>query len=207
MKAALERIERTSPDFETRYEVALTWLRRWQAELAEIAGNLDQADEFYRQAIDKAPNNIVTKLAYADFLIQRSDCESVVDMFPDRLRENRVLLRVAIAAKKTGQVELANQYIQELTSRFEAMRQRGDHPDREIVARFYLDLVDKPKLALKEALANWEKRKRLDDSRLVLRSALAADRPWDALEVKRFLRKARTEDVISQRLISELESQ
>ena len=206
-KTALEEIERISPDFETRFAVALTWLRRWQAELAKITGNSDQADKFYRQGIDEDPTSVVIKLAYADFLIQRGDCESVIDMFPDQLKEIRVLLRVAIAARKTGHVELANQYTEKLTAHFDAMRQRGDGRDQGIAARYYLDLLDKPKLALEEALANWEKRKGLDDSQLVLRAALAAGQPWDAREVKRFLRTARTEDVISQRLISELESQ
>ena len=130
----------------------------------------------------------------------------VVDLLKDHSDQDAVLLKMAIAAKLLGEKSKSEEYTRELTARIDAIRRRGDYPDQRISARYYLDLISKPKLALRDALANWENRKELEDSRLVLRAALAAKRPTDALPVKRFLRVARTEDVISQRLISELES-
>jgi tetratricopeptide (TPR) repeat protein len=205
-KDAQEAIELLQPRIESEIPEVIPWLRMTHAQMAELLGNMDQADELFRQAIDEAPDKGFIKQAYADFLINVDRPEPVIDMLQDDLDNNEDLLRVAIAVKRTGDKERAEQLTQELTRRFEAVRRRGDRPNRRIAAGYYLDLMDEPDLALQEALGNWEIRKDLVDSRLVLRSALAAERPRDAVFVKKFLHKARTEDVTMQRLILQLES-
>ncbi|KAA1260167.1 hypothetical protein LF1_27060 [Rubripirellula obstinata] len=206
-KDALAAIEMISPDIESQHQFAITWLSITRANIAEIIGNTDQAERFYQAGLVNDPDHLDLKLAYADFLINQKRCETVGDLLKDHGDRNAVLLRVAIAAKVTGDEVVASQYTEKLTERLEAVRQRGDHPDRRISARCYLDLTNQPELALREALANWEVRRELEDSRLVLRAAVAAESPGDVREVKRFLRVARTEDVISEQLISQLESQ
>lgn len=205
-KDALAAIESIEPDIKSNHQVATTWLNMTRAKIAEALGNVDQADGFYREGLKHNPDRFTLKKAYADFLIAQERGDMVVDLLKDHSDQDAVLLKMAIAAKLLGEKSKSEEYTRELTARIDAIRRRGDYPDQRISARYYLDLISKPKLALRDALANWENRKELEDSRLVLRAALAAKRPTDALPVKRFLRVARTEDVISQRLISELES-
>lgn len=205
-KAASE-LEQLSPEFESKFPATMTWVRMTQAELAEIQGQLDDAEGFYRIAMEDPRPSLSLKRAFADLLIKLGKNDEAIKLVENDLADEGALLMAAIAAKNIGDQARSSSWTKQLENRFEETRQRGDQPHGRFVARCLLDLVNDPDAALKEASKNWRQQKELVDSRLVLRAAIAAGRADRATPTIEFLREHQTEDAMALRLIAKLEAQ
>ena len=202
---ALATLERLIPKIETDFPATMTWVWMTQAETSEILGRDEDAIKFYKAALKASPRSFSVKRAFSNLLISQGSFDEVLALVEHDLVDDGCLLMAALAARGAGQTEKADLWADQLKHRFDETRQRGDQPHRRFVARYYLDLANSPKLALSESLENWENQKELVDARLVLRSAIAAERPESAQRVIGFLRECKCQDAASAQLISELE--
>ena len=93
-----------------------------------------------------------------------------------------LLLRRVQAARRSGASD-ATAEADALGQRFDALRARGDRVHMREEARFVLELLGRPDDALALALDNWRVQKEPLDARIVLETALAANRPEAAREI------------------------
>jgi len=152
-------------------------LRLWAltrlAETEERRGDAASAERAYRDALALRLPDVYLLAAYADFLLDNGRAAEVLPLLRDHARADVLLLRLAIAAKITGD-DKRDALARELAARFDAARARGDTSHRKEEARFTLAVLEQPERALPLARANYEQQREVADARIVLEAALAA---------------------------------
>ena len=191
--ARLDRLEKIAAM--SRSSQSVDWLRIIQAELAERMGRLADAERYYQLALASSAD-AYTKGAYADFLLDRGRAPEVIKLLQQDQRADPLFLRLALAYRASHDPATAAA-VAALSARFEAARLRGDVVHRREQARFELQLLNHPAVALTLALANWEVQKEPADARIALEAAHAAGRDSAADRVRQF---CRTNGLVDQRL-------
>jgi hypothetical protein len=171
------------------------WALTVLAETAVRRGDGAAAERHFRQALSLGLRDGYLLGAYADFLLDVCRPEDVRALLGDEVRVDPLLLRLALAERRLGAVELPR-HVADLGARFAANRLRGDTSHQREEARFSLSLADEPRAALRLAEANWAVQKEPWDARLLLEAALAAEQPSAARAVLDWLAAARLEDVL-----------
>jgi hypothetical protein len=151
--------------------------RLWSlTRLAEIElhrGNNPAAQAAFDEALGLGLDDVYLQAAHADFLLDQGRAAEVVTRLKDRARADVLLLRLALAAKATGDPSAA-EATRELQARFDAARLRGDNSHRKEEARHALVLRGDLPLALKLARENFAEQREAADARVLLEAALAA---------------------------------
>lgn len=162
---------------------------------AEIAERLDDpgAEAFYRAALAIDATDPYLLGAWSDFLLDHARPLEVIALLSGYTRNDPLLLRLALAEQATGNAGTAG-HVDDLATRFEASRLRGDTVHRREEARFALYLEGQPQRALALARANWEVQREPADARILLEAALAAGHPEVAEPVRAWLAKNGVED-------------
>ncbi len=181
--------------------------RQWAliclAEMAERKGDIEQADAYYRKALNLKLRNGYLLGAYADFLQDQARYSEVVALLYDETRADGLLLRLAKAERQLNSSE-ADTHIDILKARFAAGKMRGDNTHQGDEARFLLYLLKQPEQALTLAKLNWAVQREPRDARILLESALAAGKkPAEAQSVLDFLSQNKLQDVRLQALMDQ----
>ena len=182
----------------------VVWMLTKQAEIAVALGRDEQAEAHFREGLSADPTNAYLLDAYADFLLDHDRAAEVVPLLKDHTQQNGTLLQAAIAARVSGEQQLAEQWTEELANRFQEIRLRDNEPSGRYESQFELKLKENPKRSLELALANWKQQKEYRDTRNVLEAALAAENAEAAQPVIDFLAKHRTQHVVLERLVQQL---
>lgn len=195
--AALAALLARQPD--ARPEVK-AWVLSMLAEMAARAGMNDAAEAHFRAAlaIDREDHYLLT--AYADWLLDQQRPAEVVRLLEAQQRTDALLLRHALALRALDS-PLAGGEIEQLRARFAASRLRGDRAHLREEARFTLDLLGDHPQALALARENWSVQKEVPDLRLLLQASLAAGDAASLADVRRWLSRSRSEDVVIGRLL------
>ena len=194
------------PKVKTQFPSVVQWVLTMQSKVAYALGRTDETERFFRNGLVNTPQDKYLIRDYADFLLDQNRNDEAFALAQNHIQDNGVLLRAAIAAKRVGNDSLAEEWSNQLRTRFEEIRLRGGQPHGRFESRFELEVNAKPKRALRLALSNWEKQKETRDTRNVLEAAIAAKDSDAARPVVAFLKKHGTEDVILRDLMSKLES-
>ncbi|HEX6721388.1 MAG TPA: hypothetical protein VF107_07445, partial [Burkholderiaceae bacterium] len=129
-------------------------LRLWTltrlAETEERAGNAAAAESAYREALALQRPDVYLRAAYADFLLDQGRAGDVLTLLQDQRRSDVLLLRLAIAAKATGDAR-RDAFARELAARFDAARARGDTSHEKEESRFALAVQGQAERALQLA--------------------------------------------------------
>ncbi len=143
--------------------------------LAEIAERRDDpaADGHFKDALAASPADVYTLTAYADYLLAQKRPAEVKALLAGRNRIDALLLRLALAARDSGDPQLGP-YTEELAARYAAARARGEQLHLRDESRFELELRHDPKRALELARQDWEVQRTPIDARTYLAAALAA---------------------------------
>ena len=149
------------------------WSLTRLAETEERRGDFVAAEAAFRDALALAVPDVYLQAAYADFLLDRGRPAEVLTLLQDRGRADVLLLRLALAARATGDPRTAG-FAQELQARFDAARRRGDTSHRKEESRFALALQGDAPRALALARENWAEQREAADARILLEAALAA---------------------------------
>ncbi len=193
------------PTAQLRWPSAVQWVLTMQANLALALGHDELAERHFHEGLANNPDDKHLLRAYADFLLDRDREEEALTLLREHTADNGILLRAAIAARRTGKASLAREWQSQLETRFKEIRLRGSQPHGRFESRYALELKDDPQLALQIALTNWHKQKETRDTRNVLEAAVAANDPVSAQPVLAFVEKNGTEDVTLQKLARQLE--
>lgn len=149
------------------------WISAMLAEIAARTGDVQVADRSFSEALKTRVKNQYLLGAYADFLLDRGRHEDVVHLLQHETRADGLLLRLAIAEQALG-LSSFRDHVSTLTARFAASRDRGTNVHVREEARFTLQLLRNPQLALRLAQINWKVQREPADARILLESALAA---------------------------------
>ncbi|WP_157597866.1 hypothetical protein [Rhizobacter sp. Root29] len=183
-----------------RPDVDAGWLALVRAELAERSADAAAAGVLYRRAIAASSSpDVYTLAAYADWLLAQHREREVASLLAGREDADALLLRLAIAWKRSADPRAAPA-IATLAARFDAARLRGDRSHGREQSRYQLDLRGDAPAALASAQANWVVQKEPADALLLVRAALAAKQPQAAQPVWQLIRDAGWQDARLQAL-------
>lgn len=179
------------------------WALTRLAEIEERRGDAVAAERAYKEALALGLPDTYLEAAHADFLLDRGRAAEVVKTLADRGRADVLLLRLALAAKATGDARAAG-WTRELAARFDAARARGDRTHEKEEARFALALQGDAKRALALARSNFAVQKEAADARVLLEAALAARSRTDAAPALDWLDSNGVESVVLRELAAKL---
>lgn len=149
------------------------WCLTRLAETDERRGAFAGAEAAFREALALGIPDVYLQAAYADFLLDRGRPAEVLVLLKDRGRADVLLLRLAQAAKATGEPNAAS-LAAEMAARFDAARRRGDTTHRKEESRFTLAVQGDVARALALAKDNFAVQREPIDARILLEAAVAA---------------------------------
>jgi hypothetical protein len=182
---------------------ARLWALTRLAETEERRGAFTAAETAFRDALALGLPDVYLQAAYADFLLDRGRPAEVLALLKDRGRADVLLLRLALAAKASGDASAAA-HAQALAARFAAARQRGDTSHQKEESRFVLGVQGDAARALQLALQNFALQKEPADARILLEAALAARQPAAAQPVLYWMAASGIQSVALQPLAAAL---
>lgn len=180
-----------------RFQAAMPELLAWRcSELGDMAarlGEYDDAERWFRQGLQIAPDDFYMRNALADVLLQHNQARETLQLLAGYESQEPMLLRIALAheALNDAQGGEARSY---LGNAFEVEEQRGDAVHRREQARYLLDIEHRPGAALAAALENWKTQREPADVLILLRAAQAAHRADAAGPALTFIQQQRLED-------------
>ena len=137
--------------------------------LAEIAwrmGSYKAADQHFQTALQSGFKDIYCLRGYADFLLQQKRPVEVINLLASETQIDSLLLRLTIAEKKTHSEYYSRHYAL-LNQRFKENRKRGSTLHQGDEAKFMLQLMNQPQIALKLAKQNWQLQREPVDTYIV----------------------------------------
>jgi predicted Zn-dependent protease len=173
-------------------ELAL-WTRTRLAEMAIRMQRPDEAERHFKKALATGVTDQFLLGAYSDFLLQQKRPAEVIKLLADWERSDILLLRLALAAKAAGDSRERN-WAGQLRDRFDAAAQRGDRLHEQEAARFELDVEGQPQKALDYASRNYTQQREPRDAEILLRAALAANKPKAAEPALAWMKSSNYED-------------
>jgi hypothetical protein len=182
------------------------WLLVSQAETAVWMGKQEAAEQFFRHALAINPRDAYLKAAWADFLLDRSRPKEVLAVLATDIRNDNLLLRLALAEKQAGLNADLALHVEDLRSRFTASAERGDRVHLREEAIFKLKLLNDPEEALSLAEADWQVQKEVADCRILMEAAIAARQPARAAPAVMWLKIAQLRDPALKKLQARLAS-
>ncbi len=196
LRGALQAATDASPD-------ERLWCLTRLAETEERRGAYPAAEAAFREALALGIADVYLQAAYADFLLDRGRPAEVLVLLKDRGRADVLLLRLAQAAKATGDAQAAS-LAAELAARFDAARRRGDTTHRKEESRFTLAVQGNVARALVLAQANFAAQREPVDARILLEAAVAARDKKAAQPVLDWLAASGIQSVALQPLVDTL---
>ena len=152
-------------------------------EIAAFHGWRDKAKADLTAALTTSPDDLRTKMVYADFLLSEHDPAAALAIIEQAPPTDGILLRRAIAYRDMGDTDSIQPLAEALQRTFDIQRQLGLNVHAREEARFQLEIVRDPLAALDRALANWETQREWEDAQLLLDAADAAGTPMAARPV------------------------
>lgn len=178
------------------------------AVLADLNAGLGlnaDADALYAAAVAEPSPDVSLLAAYADLLLDMDRAADALLVLADRGEQDALLLRLAIAAKRTGDPRLA-EWSRIMNERFTAATAAGNRVHLREEAMFRLKVEDNPAAALPLAVQNWSVQKEPADARLLIEAALAAHEPEVAQPVVDFIARTKLDDQRLMPLVARLEN-
>jgi hypothetical protein len=152
------------------------WALTRLAEIEDRRGQTAAAEAAYREALALGITDGYLLAAYADFLLDHGRAAEVLPLLQGRERSDLLLLRLALAAKATGDPRRVG-WQTDLAARFDAARLRGDTLHQKEESRFALQLLGDAPRALALARENYADQREPADARILLEAAVAAHQP------------------------------
>jgi hypothetical protein len=182
----------------------ITWALMVLSDVAEASGDRETAGESLHQAVQRAPEDVRPRIAYADFLLRQGNAVEVLELIPHDTIAPMLVMRRALAAKRLGHPTL-NDLSARLQAHFRAAEQRGDELHRREAGLANLRLFGQPDRALSLAQRNWQSQREFADAHLLLAAALANQDRQAAQPVLQWLRRQQTADARLLELVEALE--
>ncbi|MDK9558515.1 hypothetical protein QQF73_12855 [Marinobacter sp. M216] len=149
------------------------WARGTLGDIAAQLG-LASAEAHWQAVLASSPTDLYTLTQLADWYLRNGQVQSVMALTLGYEQVDALAVLRVIAMRRTrhpDQDGLANR----IRERFEEAQWRGALLHKRDFARFQLAIEERPDIALRHAMANWETQREPLDTALALRAAIAAD--------------------------------
>jgi len=170
------------------------WRYSELGEMAARMGDTAEAERWYRAALELAPDDVYTRAAYADLLLESDRAADTLRLLQGYESMEPLLLRIAIAQQRVDDAGSLARSRELLASAFAVEQQRGEEVHRREQARFLLDVAHEPRAALSVARENWRTQREPADALILVRAAQAAGQPASAGEAVEFVHRNGLED-------------
>jgi len=172
-----------------------SWIQGILADTAKYLGDDAAADRHFRAALQLAPGDNFLLADYGDFLLDQGKPQAALDLVKDYRESDTSFLRQVYAEVALG-LPQAKADVADMARRFAAIDRRGTRAYRREEAGFVLHLQHDPQRALTLAQENWTVQRAPKDARVLLETALAADKPRAAQPVLDQLAQTHLQDPI-----------
>lgn len=163
--AALSRLRKLPPPRAGSGLAAWRW--SVQAELAQDAGNLAEAEALLRRAIAISPA-VQTRTLLMDLLLAQARFAEVLQLSPEGEPVPALVIRHLLARRGLGEdISAATAH---LNTRFQTWVAQGDYRHAREMAMFYIDVEPRPDLAFKLATRNATLQREPEDMALLHRA-------------------------------------
>ena len=159
------------------------WTLTTLAEIETRRGHGPVAEQYFKRSLDQSRHDPYTLGAYADLLLEQKRFSEVIEWLASESQVDGLLLRRVIAEQHLEPKSRRYQENRdELQSRFDEARRRGNAVHLREEARLLLEVKGDVQRAVKLAVANWSVQREPADALLLAQCAVAAkDQP--ALEI------------------------
>ncbi|MBK1851373.1 hypothetical protein FE845_08460 [Marinobacter sp. 1-4A] len=166
-----------------------------QGTLGDIAAQLgkDSAAKHWQQVLSLDPDDLYTRAQLADWYLQNENLNQALGVTEGYDAVDNLAVIRAIALRRLNHPE-APALASRLRERFEEALWRGSMLHQRDLSRFELDIEQRPKDALQHAMANWDTQREPLDTRLALRSALAAQDKAALSRIQEWLKQQNQSD-------------
>ncbi|WP_156317494.1 tetratricopeptide repeat protein [Cypionkella psychrotolerans] len=158
-------------------------------EIAALQGRNDIAAQHFTALLAMDPSDIRVRLMLADLLIQDSKHEDVLALLTPAPDVDGVLIRRYLAATSLKQADIADPAKAELGRRVRLNLDLGLTAHAREEAQYFLLVAPDPAQALARAQVNWALQHEIDDLRLLIAAAVAADQPKAAVPALAWMAK------------------
>ncbi len=183
-QALLARIE---PQLANEPVATRQWVLTLRGEIAERENRIEQAERYYRLALNQPLRGAYLLRVYSQFLLRLGREKEVVSLLRDEAHDDTLLLHVAIAVQGIGDQELLRQYSSLIETRLRNARLRGSTSHYYLAGRYALEIEHLPSKALRMARSNWLQSKEARDTELYALAALANQDQSSLSEIKRWM--------------------
>ncbi|WP_349520361.1 tetratricopeptide repeat protein [Marinobacter sp. NFXS11] len=180
--ALVETSKRQRPDSTSRL-----WTEGTLGDIAAQAG-LPQAQVHWHRVLVATPDDLYIRAQLADWHLAQTNFERVLTLTDGFDTVDTLAVIRAIAMARMGHPD-SDGLNDRLRQRFQEARWRGALLHARDAARFLLDVDGQPQEALELAIENWQNQREPLDTRLLLRSSLAANDIAEYQNVRDWLRE------------------
>jgi tetratricopeptide (TPR) repeat protein len=172
-------------------------LRAWRlsvlAEMAERLGDDAAAEAHLTAALRASGDDPYLKAAYADLLLRRNRSAEVIALLRANEAQDPLLLRLAIAGRRSGNPEAAR-WAQLYEQRLRAAARDGDASHQREQAMYLLEVREDVRAALVVAAQNWCVQREPADVRVYAQAAARAGSGADLAAIVRWRATSHYED-------------
>lgn len=193
LKAAATELDALRPTLNRAPAGLSAWYFAERAEMAARAGDEVLADTLYREALQKHPEDLDLRAAYADLLLDRAKPMETLALIDENTAVDALRLRRALALHALDSPAFTALDAQ-IRDGFAAARRRGEALHLREEARYVLATTSDAPRALRLAQDNWAIQHEPWDARLLLAASLAANQPAAAAPVRAWIPQTGFED-------------
>lgn len=175
---------------------ASTQERLWaQGTLGDIAAQLgqDSAAKHWQWVLNQDSEDLYTRAQLADWYLNHEDFNQALAVTKGYEAVDNLAVIRAIALRRINHPE-APALASRLRERFDEALWRGSMLHQRDLARFELDIEQRPNAAAQHAMANWATQREPLDTRLALRSAIAAQDNTALAQLRDWLKQKNQSD-------------
>jgi hypothetical protein len=173
------------------------WILLNYIDLAIRLGHEKEVADSFNELMANANVTSEVKASYADWLLSHQRFKEVIELTLKSINDDGLLLRLIIA-ESALYMDSAKAHKTLLNDRFAAAKLRGDEAHQREESRFFLQVINKPKQALKLAQENWEVQREPADALILLNAAIAANESKAALPVLEWMKQSGIQDKLLQ---------
>lgn len=151
----------------------LGWILSVAADLDAATGQLDRAEQRYRDSLAIA-ENVQVRAALADLLIDAARNDEAAQVIDAGAPALPLVVRRMIVAKRTGNGHLYSEQVAHANHEFQGWIAEQDWLHAREMSRFYIDVIDRPTLARQLAKINLTMQREREDLKLAARTGADA---------------------------------
>lgn len=166
LKKGYDVLSTFAKSIEIQREKDLQWSYAVLGEMAERLNEVDNAEKYYSKALKIDANDVSSRIALSDILIDQKRFDDVIKLTDKNLRYDPILLRYVRALNIQGDKRM-NGYFCELKRRVLSYQNKKEHLHYDTKSEYQLYFTDDLEAAMKDIQQHWNQQKLPRDARLM----------------------------------------